>query len=81
MDPKSLIEMLQIVCTGSEMLRVRVRASTSRKGGREYKTLYVVIPSDIAKLLGIEEGDELYLEVTEIEIDGERKKALIYYKP
>jgi len=62
------------------MLKVRVRTSTSRKGGKEYKTLYIVIPSNIAKLLGIKEGDELVMEVMEIEVGGEKKKALVYFK-
>lgn len=75
-----LINMLQNRFVGMDMLRVRVRASTSRKGGKEYKTLYIVIPSDIAKLLGIEEGDELNLEIMDIEIGGEKRKALVYYK-
>jgi len=80
MSMETLINILQNECVGMEMLRVRVRASTSRKGGKEYKTLYVVIPSDVAKLLGIEEGDELNLTITELEINGVKKRALVYYK-
>ncbi len=63
---------------GEEVLTVKVRASTSRKGGKTYKTYYVVIPSDIAKLLGIEEGTELKLAVMELEIEGTKRKALVY---
>ena len=55
-----------------------MRASTSRKGGRTYKTLYVVIPSDVAKLLNIKEGDELELAIVDIEIEGTKRKALAY---
>ena len=75
-----LINTLQNRVTGQELLKVRVRAIPSRKGGRTYKTLYIVIPSDVAKLLNIKEGDELNMTITDIEVEGTKRKALIYYK-
>ncbi len=60
-------------------LRNFVPIKVGKKGGT-YKTLYIVIPSDVAKLLNIKEGDELNMTITDIEVEGTKRKALIYYK-
>lgn len=61
-------------------LKVRVLGRGSIKAGREYISLYVVIPSTIANLLKIEKGDILECTIQDINVNGRKVKAVIYFK-
>jgi AbrB family looped-hinge helix DNA binding protein len=50
------------------------------KRGR-YTEFRVTIPSELAKALGIKPGDTLLVRAVELEINGNKVKALAYYKP
>ncbi|MCC6023233.1 MAG: hypothetical protein LM600_00860 [Thaumarchaeota archaeon] len=63
------------------MSEVKVIERRYIKGGREYRSYYVVIPSDVAKAIGLRGGDTLRVLLREVNIDGTLKAALIYYKP
>jgi AbrB family looped-hinge helix DNA binding protein len=47
----------------------------------KYTELRVTIPSELAKTLGIKPGDTLLVRAVELEINGNKVKALAYYKP
>lgn len=63
------------------MTQVRVLERVTVKKGKRYKTLYVRIPSDVAKSLRIRGGDVLMLVVDTVKINGRERPGLIYYKP
>jgi bifunctional DNA-binding transcriptional regulator/antitoxin component of YhaV-PrlF toxin-antitoxin module len=46
-----------------------------------YTELRVTIPSGLARALGIKPGDTLLVRTVELEINGNKVKALAYYKP
>ena len=62
-------------------LKAKVWAKKIVRGSKEYKTLYIAIPSPIAEELGIKEGDVLKIIVKRIEVNGKEVNAVIYYKP
>ena len=57
---------------------VKIQARTLRPSGIQYT---VTIPREIIEALGWSKGDKLIVRVMEVEIDGVKRKALIYYKP
>lgn len=61
-------------------LKAKVWAKKMAKRGKVYKTLYVVIPAPIAEGLNIKEGDILRVTVKQVEIDGKKVNAIVYYK-
>lgn len=61
-------------------LKAKVWAKKTTKQGKIYRTLYVVIPSPIAEGLNINEGDILKVTVKQVEINGRKVNAIIYYK-
>jgi|GEM_PF-4795101 len=63
------------------MSEVKVLERRYVKNNKEYRSYYVVIPSNIAKAIGIKGGDVLKVLLKEVEVDGSPKIALIYYKP
>jgi bifunctional DNA-binding transcriptional regulator/antitoxin component of YhaV-PrlF toxin-antitoxin module len=46
-----------------------------------YMEFRVTIPSELAKTLSIKPGDTLLVRIVELEINGNKVKALAYYKP
>jgi bifunctional DNA-binding transcriptional regulator/antitoxin component of YhaV-PrlF toxin-antitoxin module len=46
-----------------------------------YTELRVTIPSGLARALGIKPDDTLLVRAVELEINGNKVKALAYYKP
>jgi len=62
-------------------LKVKVQAKVSTKKGKDYKTLYVAIPSSVAELLRINEGDILWVTITTVDVGGQKKQAVAYFKP
>ena len=53
----------------------------SRYKGKEYPTYYVNIPAALAKLLRISENEILNCIIMDIEVNGKKVKALVYFKP
>jgi bifunctional DNA-binding transcriptional regulator/antitoxin component of YhaV-PrlF toxin-antitoxin module len=51
-----------------------------RKDTRGYITYAVTIPKEFAKELNIDVGTILIAQIVEIEIDGAKRKVLVYYK-
>ena len=51
-----------------------------RKDARGYITYSVTIPKEFAKELGIDVGTILIAQIAEIEIDGVKRKAIVYYR-
>ena len=57
---------------------VKIQARALRPSGIQYT---VTIPREIIEALGWSKGDKLIVRVMEVEVDGVKRKALIYYKP
>ena len=70
-DTERIMELVELVYKGVETQRVRVVA-IKRKG--KVESLRVTLPSEWAKELGIEPGDEL------LAIKDPESKAIIYVK-
>jgi len=67
---------------------VRVKVTVKRSGyvdrtGRVKVVEYysVAVPKQLARELGIVGGEVLEAVVAEVEVDGVRRKALVYYRP
>jgi GDP-D-mannose dehydratase len=56
---------------------VKVQARKLRPSGMQY---LLTIPTELVRELGWQKGDKLIARVMEIEIDGVRRRALVYYK-
>ncbi|MEM4481417.1 MAG: hypothetical protein QXK88_01425 [Desulfurococcaceae archaeon] len=56
---------------------VKLQARKLKPSGTQY---VATVPSILVKELGWEKGDFLIARVLELEIEGKRRKALIYYK-
>ena len=54
---------------------------TAKKGGAGHIQYIVTIPKRFAEELGIESNDILFVEIRDIEVDGVKRRALVYYKP
>ncbi len=62
-------------------MKVKVQHKVTRTvAGRQYASFYVVIPSAYAELLKIRKGDVLECIFQEVEVNGRRVKAVIYFK-
>ena len=57
---------------------VKLQARKTKPSGTQY---LVTVPSELARELGWQKGDKLIARIMEIQINGTKKKALIYYKP
>ena len=57
---------------------VRLQARRLRPSGVQY---LLTVPSELVRELGWGKGDKLIARVMEVEVDGVRRKALVYYKP
>ncbi|MEB3780888.1 MAG: hypothetical protein GSR85_11790 [Desulfurococcales archaeon] len=57
---------------------VKLQAKKAKPSGTQY---LVTVPSDLIKELGWKKGDKLIARVMEIQINGTKKKTLVYYKP
>ena len=63
------------------MIKVRVQSRvTKSRSGREYRSLFVTIPSSVAEFLSIREGDVLWCDVRTVDINGRQVRAVVYYK-
>jgi len=56
---------------------VKVQARKLRPSGVQY---LLTIPTELVRELGWRKGDKLIARVMEIEVDGVRRKVLVYYK-
>jgi GDP-D-mannose dehydratase len=56
---------------------VKVQARKLRPSGVQY---LLTIPTELVRELGWQKGDKLIARVMEIEVDGVRRKVLVYYK-
>ncbi len=63
------------------MPRVKVQVRVTKKSGREYKTYHITLPKSIVEALNIREGTELECIIKEIDVDGQRKMAIVFYEP
>jgi len=57
---------------------VRLQARKYRSEGDYY---LVTVPKDIVEELSWQKGDRLVARVMEVEVDGVKRKVLVYYKP
>jgi len=57
---------------------VKIQARSLRPSGTQY---LLTIPSELIRDLGWTKGDKLIVRVMDIEIDGVKRRALVYYKP
>jgi hypothetical protein len=57
---------------------VKIQARSLRPSGTQY---LLTIPSELIRDLGWTKGDKLIVRVMDLEIDGVKRKALVYYKP
>ena len=53
----------------------------ARKVREKHEQFLVTVPRDFVKELGWNKGDKLVVRITELEINGAKRKVLIYYKP
>jgi len=56
---------------------VKVQARKLRPSGIQY---LLTIPTELVRELGWQKGDRLIARVFELEIDGIKRKVLVYYK-
>jgi GDP-D-mannose dehydratase len=56
---------------------VKVQARKLKPSGVQY---LLTIPTELVRELGWQKGDKLIARVMEIEVDGVRRKVLVYYK-
>lgn len=56
---------------------VRLQARRLKPSGTQY---VVTVPSILIKELGWEKGDFLIAKVVELDIEGKKRKALLYFK-
>jgi bifunctional DNA-binding transcriptional regulator/antitoxin component of YhaV-PrlF toxin-antitoxin module len=56
---------------------VKVQARKLRPSGVQY---LLTIPTELVRELGWTKGDRLIARVLELEIDGIKRKVLVYYK-
>ena len=56
---------------------VKVQARKLRPSGIQY---LLTIPTELVRELGWTKGDRLIARVLDLEIDGIRRKVLVYYK-
>ena len=57
---------------------VRVQARKVRGSGTQY---LLTVPVELIRELGWIKGDVLVARILEVEVDGVKRKALIYYRP
>ena len=57
-----------------------VKLQARKVGGRGVQYL-VTVPKDFVEHLGWAKGDKLVAKIMELEINGTKRAALIYYKP
>jgi len=57
---------------------VKIQARKLRPSGIQY---LLTIPSELIKELGWAKGDKLIVRIMDLEINGVKRKALVYYKP
>lgn len=58
-----------------EAVKLQVRVS---RGSTQHT---VTVPKRFVEELGLRKGDILLVRVLEVEVDGVRRKALVYYRP
>lgn len=56
---------------------VKVQAKKARPSGVQY---FVTIPSEFAKALELKKGERLVVRLLELEIEGAKRKVLVYYR-
>jgi len=61
-------------------LAVAVVRLQARKVGKEDYYL-VTVPKNLVEQLGWHKGEVLLARVLEVEVDGVRRRALVYYRP
>lgn len=61
-------------------LKVKVQRKKSTKGGKEYESLYIGVPKPYADLLRIKAGEYLSVTIRDIDVNGKRVRALVYWK-
>jgi len=57
---------------------VKLQSRPYRGKGEYYS---ITVPTEIVKELGWKKGDILVARVLEVEVDGTKRKALVYYRP
>ena len=62
-------------------MKLRAVRVVSKKDGKGYTTYTVTIPKEIVNELGINPGDIFFVRIVDVEIDGVKKRAIVYYKP
>lgn len=58
-----------------------VKLQARKTKGKEYIQYLLTVPKHIIEELDWQKGQPLIVTIKEIEINGTKKKALIYYKP
>lgn len=56
---------------------VKLQARNLKPSGTQY---VVTVPSALVRELGWTKGDTLVAKVVELEVDGRKRKVLVYYK-
>jgi len=56
---------------------VKVQARKLRPSGAQF---LLTVPAELIKELGWQKGDRLIARVLELELDGVRRKVLVYYR-
>jgi hypothetical protein len=57
---------------------VRVQARKVRGSGMQF---LLTVPVELIRELGWTKGDILVAKILEVEVDGVKRKALVYYRP
>jgi len=57
---------------------VKLQAKTTKS--EKYVQYFVTVPKEFVEALNLRVGDILKVEIREIEVNGSKRKALVYYK-
>ena len=59
-----------------KIVRLQAKSTKSEK----YVQYFVTVPKEFVEALGLKVGTYLKVEIREIEVNGSKQKALVYYK-
>ena len=59
-----------------KIVRLQAKSTKSEK----YVQYFVTVPKEFVEALGLKVGTYLKVEIREIEVNGSKRKVLVYYK-
>jgi bifunctional DNA-binding transcriptional regulator/antitoxin component of YhaV-PrlF toxin-antitoxin module len=70
--------MVSVVSETLEPKAVKLQVKTTKS--EKYAQYFVTVPKEFVEALKLRVGDILKVEVKEVEVNGSKRKALVYYR-